>query len=170
MTNPFILSGPHWSAAPPQYVLVGVWQSDPQLHERPGGFRTLAGERHRSLSFPSLWKSIIGIHVLIHVSPCLPGEMPEAQICTHLNRIKRFWILCLTPEEIKVLLNRYDARLRPLSSRTRRLIFSALEKSLLPPCVHFRKAQQLAWTWPIWFEMTKSVLFSVLVLVLLVYC
>lgn len=95
--NPFILAGLHSPFNMSSSVCDRVI---PRLHERAGGFRTshwATGERHHSLSFSSLWKSIIGIHVLIHVSPCLPGEMPEAQICIHPDWIRRFWNLCRTP-------------------------------------------------------------------------
>lgn len=70
-----------------------------QLCERVKDFHTshwATGERRHSLSFFSLWKSILTFYVFIHVSLWLPLEMPEAQICIHLNWVERFGILCQT--------------------------------------------------------------------------
>lgn len=114
----------------------------PRLRERARDFHTshwAAGERHHSLSFSSLWKSIISFHVLIHMSPCLPGEMPEAQICIRLNWIKRFWILCLTPPRRfkKYWINKMAGLIFGNNS-TRGVVRDALERSMSPPFGDYR--------------------------------
>lgn len=51
--------------------------------------------------------------MLILRVPCLPGEMPEAQICIHLNWIRDFRFAVRPPEQIQVALSSGGSGLIP---------------------------------------------------------
>lgn len=147
LTNAFPLAGPHWSAAPSQHVLLGLWQSDPQLHERPGGFRTSAGERHRSLSF-LLTLKINNRHPCAH-SRVSVSSRRDAWGTDLFSSQPDQENLDLMSDPRRDESTSESIRCSPASQLTSNTVmdFSALERPLLPPCVHFRKAQQLASTW-----------------------
>lgn len=125
-------------------LLLGAWQRDLQLHERPGGFRTSAGERHR-LSVLLLTLKINNRHPRAHSRVSVSSQSDAWGTDLYSSQPDQ--------ENLDLMSDPRRDESTSESIRCSRAHLkrgggfqSLLEKSLSPPCGHLGKALQLELT------------------------